>query len=100
MVMKKRKNIARDWSESYDQGNILDELLEEPVEFSLDDQLLQDILSKKRKRKLQNITIKMDPLQVSTIRKLATIKSIPYQTLIRHWLSDQIRKELNLFNGR
>ncbi len=40
----------------------------------------------------------MDPLQVSTIRKLATIKSIPYQTLIRHWLSDQIRKELNLFN--
>jgi len=97
MVMKKRKNIARDWSESYDQGNILDELLEEPVEFSLDDQLLQDILSKKRKRKLQNITIKMDPLQVSTIRKLATIKSIPYQTLIRHWLSDQIRKELNLF---
>jgi len=100
MLMKKRKNIARDWSESYDQGNILDELLEEPVEFSLDDQLLQDILSKKRKRKLQNITIKMDPLQVSTIRKLATIKSIPYQTLIRHWLSDQIRKELNLFNER
>ena len=98
MVMKKGKNIAKDWSEYYDQGNILDELLEEPVEFSLDDQLLRDILSKKRKRKLQNITIKMDPLQVSTIRKLATIKSIPYQTLIRHWLSDQIRKELNLFN--
>jgi predicted DNA binding CopG/RHH family protein len=97
MVMKK-KNIARDWPEYYDQGNILDELLEEPAEFSLDDQLLQDILSRKRKRKLQNITIKMDPLQVSTIRKLATIKSIPYQTLIRHWLSDQIRKELNLFN--
>ena len=100
MVMKKRKNIARDWSEYYDQGNILDELLKEPVEFSLDDQLLPDILSKKRKRKLQNITIKMDPLQVSTIRKLATIKSIPYQTLIRHWLSDQIRKELNLSNER
>ena len=98
--MKKGKNIARDWSEYCDRGNILDELLEDPVEFSLDDQLLQDILSKKRKRKLQNITIKMDPLQVSTIRKLATIKSIPYQTLIRHWLSDQIRKELNLFNGR
>ena len=98
--MKKGKNIARDWSEYYDRGNILNELLEDPVEFSLDDQLLQDILSKKRKRKLQNITIKMDPLQVSTIRKLATIKSIPYQTLIRHWLSDQSRKELNLSNGR
>ncbi len=77
MTMKKRKNIVRDWPGYYDHGNILDELLEEPVEFSLDDQLLRDILSKKRKRKLQNITIKMDPLPVNTIRKLATIKSIP-----------------------
>ena len=97
--MKKGKNIARDWSEYYDRGNILDELLEDPVECSLDDQLLQDILSKKRKRKLQNITIKMDPLQVSTIRKLATIKSLPYQTLIRHCLSNQIRKEMNSSKG-
>ncbi len=96
--MKKEKNKPKEWPEYYDQVNILDELIEEPVEFSLDEQLLRDILSKKRKRKLQNITIKMDPLQVRTIRKLATIKSIPYQTLIRHWLSDQIRKELNLFN--
>jgi predicted DNA binding CopG/RHH family protein len=65
-------------------------------EFSLDDQLLRDILNKKRKRKLQNVTIKMDPLQVNTIRKLATIKSMPYQTLMRHWISDKIRQELNL----
>jgi predicted DNA binding CopG/RHH family protein len=98
MVMKKGKTKPKEWPEYYDQVNILDELIEEPIEFSLDEQLLRDILSKKRKRKLQNITIKMDPLQVRTIRKLATIKSIPYQTLIRHWLSDQIRKELNLFN--
>jgi predicted DNA binding CopG/RHH family protein len=66
------------------------------VEFSLDERLLRDILDKKRKRKLQNVTIKMDPLQVRTIRKLATIKSMPYQTLVRHWLSDKIRQELNL----
>jgi predicted DNA binding CopG/RHH family protein len=65
-------------------------------EFSLDDQLLRDILNKKRKRKLQNVTIKMDPLQVNTIRKLATIKSMPYQTLMRHWIADKIRQELNL----
>jgi predicted DNA binding CopG/RHH family protein len=38
----------------------------------------------------------MDPLQVKAIRKLATTISIPYQTLIRHWLSQEIRKELNL----
>ena len=92
--MKKERN--KPGGDYYDQVNILDELLEEPVEFSLGERLRRDILSKKRKRKLQNITVKIDPLQVKAIRKLATTKSIPYQTLIRHWLSQEIRKELNL----
>ncbi|MCX5908308.1 MAG: hypothetical protein NTY64_14275 [Deltaproteobacteria bacterium] len=94
--MKKEKRKAKRSDDYYDRVNILEELLEEPAEFSLDEHLLQDILSQKRKRKLQNITIKMDPLQVRTIRKLALTKSIPYQTLVRHWLSNQIRKELNI----
>ena len=92
--MKKEK--GKDWADYYDQVNILDELLEEPFEFSLGERLRRDIITKKRKRKLQNITVKIDPLQVKAIRKLATTKSIPYQTLIRHWLSKEIRKELNL----
>ena len=71
------------------------ELLEEPVEFSMNDHLRKDILLKRRKRKLQNVTIKIDPLQIRAIWKLATIKSIPYQTLIRHWLPQEIKKELN-----
>ena len=96
MKMKREKRKAQRWVDYYDRANILEELLEEPAEFSLDEKLLRDILSKKRKRKLQNITIKMDPLQVRTIRKLAVTKSIPYQTLVRHWLSNQIRKELNI----
>jgi predicted DNA binding CopG/RHH family protein len=86
----------KQWAEYYDHTNILDELLEESAEFSVGERLRRDILSKKRKRKLQNITIKIDPLQVQAIRKLATTKSIPYQTLIRHWLSEEIKKELNL----
>ena len=92
--MKKERD--KQWADYYDQVNILDELLEEPVEFSLEGRLRRDILSKKRKRRLQNITIKIDPLQVQAIRKLATTKSVPYQTLIRHWLSEEIKKELNL----
>jgi predicted DNA binding CopG/RHH family protein len=91
-----KKEKDKQWADYYDQGNILDELLEEPAEFSVGERLRRDILSKKRKRKLQNITIKIDPLQVQAIRKLATTKSIPYQTLIRHWLSEEIKKELNL----
>jgi len=94
--MKKKITKDKKWAQYYDQADILMELIEGPAEFSLDNQLLQDILNKKRKRKLQNITIKIDPLQVNTIRKLATIKSMPYQTLVRHWISDKIRQELNL----
>jgi len=92
-VKKERHEQLADY---YDQVNILDELLEEPVELSLNEKLRRDILSKKRKRKLQNLTIKIDPLQIRAIRKLATTKSIPYQTLIRHWLSEEIKKELNI----
>jgi predicted DNA binding CopG/RHH family protein len=91
-----KKERDKQWADYYDQINILDELLEESAEFSVGERLRRDILSKKRKRKLQNITIKIDPLQVQAIRKLATTKSIPYQTLIRHWLSEEIKKELNL----
>ena len=92
--MKKEK--VTQWANYYDQADILDELLEEPAEFRLGERLRRDILSKKRKRKLQNITIKIDPLQVKAIRRLATTKSIPYQTLIRHWLSEEIKKEMSL----
>jgi predicted DNA binding CopG/RHH family protein len=91
-----KKEKVTQWADYYDQADILDELLEEPAEFRLGERLRRDILSKKRKRKLQNITIKIDPLQVKAIRRLATTKSIPYQTLIRHWLSEEIRKEMSL----
>ena len=92
--MKKRN--VQPWAKYYDEINILDELLEEPVEFRLGEKLRRDILSKKRRRRLQNLTIKIDPLQVQAIKKLATTKSIPYQTLIRHWLSEEIKNELDL----
>ncbi len=93
--MEKEKNREKKWVDYYERADILEELLEEPVEFSMNNQLRKDILLKGRKRKLQNVTIKIDPLQIRAIRKLATIKSIPYQTLIRHWLSQEIKKELN-----
>lgn len=96
--MKKEKHKKKEWVDYYEQANILSELTDESIEFELDGRLRSDILLKRRKRKLQNITIKMDPLHLQAIRKLATSKSIPYQTLIRHWLSEEIKKELNLIN--
>lgn len=42
--MGQKKPEIKDWSEYYDQVDILDELLEEPIHFSLDDQLQKEIL--------------------------------------------------------
>ncbi len=94
--MAKKKATTKDWVEYYDQTDILNELSEEPVHFSLDDQLQKEILSGSRSRRLKNVTIKIDPLQIQMIRKMAVTKSIPYQTLIRLWLSEKIKNELKL----
>lgn len=94
--MTKQEKGIRDWAEYYDHKNVLGEIMDKSVDLSLDEHLRQDILSGKRKRKLKNITLKMDPLQVRAIKKMATMKSIPYQTLIRHWIAEEIKKELEL----
>jgi predicted DNA binding CopG/RHH family protein len=95
IMMGTRKDVKKDWVGYYNQENILNEITEEPVAFSLNETLLQDIAAGKRKRPLKNISIKMDPLHVQAIKKLAAMKSIPYQTLMRHWLAEEIRKELD-----
>ena len=87
--------MQKKWAKYYDRENILDEVMEEPVIFNLQAELRQDIVSGKRKRTLKNISIKMDPLHVQAIKKLATMKAMPYQTLVRHWLAEEIKKELD-----
>ncbi|NJD67440.1 MAG: hypothetical protein C3F12_02145 [Candidatus Methylomirabilota bacterium] len=49
-----------------------------------------------RGRRLRNISIKLDPAQIQALKKIATIQSIPYQTLIRQWLAEGIRQALHL----
>ena len=80
----------------YDEHGVLEEIIEGPVEMSLETELRKAILSGKRRRNLKNISIKMDPLQIQAIKKVATMKSIPYQTLIRHWLSENLKRELHI----
>lgn len=64
--------------------------------FSLDEELRAQILGGKRRRRLKNISVKLDPAQIVALRKIATRKSVPYQTLIREWLAAGIRAELGL----
>jgi len=80
----------------YERHDIFDEIEDAKVDFSLDEKLKEDILSGKRKYRLKNISIKIDPFQIQAIKKIARMKSIPYQTLIRHWLSQNIKQELSL----
>jgi len=82
--------------EYYDKAGVLGEMLDEDIAISLDEGLRRDILTGKRRRKLQNVTIKLDPLYLISIKKVATKKGIPYQTLVRQWVADKIRKELKI----
>ena len=93
--MRKKEEENKDWKDYYEGRNILDEISDEAVEFALEGALRQEILSGKRKRKLKNVTIKVDPLQIVAIKKLSNMKSIPYQTLIRHWLAEGIKQEMD-----
>jgi len=94
--MSKTNNqiINHTLAEYYDKADIMDEILDESIELTLDSNLRKDILTGKRRRRLKNLTIKMDPIQIQAVRKIATMKSIPYQTLIRHWIAQKIKKEL------
>jgi len=80
----------------YDKRGVLGEIADGEVALSLDGALRQDILSGKRKRKLRNITIKLDALYRLSIKKVAMKKGIPYQTLVRQWVAENIRKELKI----
>jgi len=82
--------------EYYDRKGVLSEILEEDIAISLDEALAKDIVRGKRRRKLQNVTIKIDPLYLISIKKVATKKGIPYQTLVRQWVAEKIRKELKI----
>ncbi len=80
----------------YDSHGVLKDILDEDIDLSLDDALREDILTGRRKRKLRNVSIKIDPLYLQSLKKIATLKGIPYQTLVRQWLTEKIRKELKI----
>ena len=91
-----RKKTRSD-ADHYDRHGVLSEIDERAAaSFSLDEELKAQILGGRRGRRLRNVSIKLDPVQVVALRKIATRKRIPYQTLIRAWLADGIRNELGL----
>jgi predicted DNA binding CopG/RHH family protein len=92
----KTPRASKDLGAYYDRHGVLGELEDRPVEFALEEELRVQIVKGRRKRRLKNVSIKLDEAQIIALRKIATLKSIPYQTLIRLWLAASIRKELPL----
>jgi len=80
----------------YDRHGVLSEIIEGDVAFVLADGLKREILTGKRKRKLKNFSIKIDPLQLQALKRIATSKGVPYQTLVRQWLVEKIKRELKI----
>ncbi len=59
-------------AEYYKRRGVLRELLPQRVAFALDGELRRQILRGHRSRRLQNLSIKLDPGQIQALRKIAT----------------------------
>ena len=94
--MRRRTGLRENPAAYYDRHGVLKEVRGTDVEFALDEELRRQILSGARGRRLQNVSIELDPAQIQALRKIATMRSIPYQTLIRQWLAEAIRRELRI----
>ena len=92
--MKKRSKKVDDTAALYDREGVLEQIDDKPVEFALDEELRAQILKGARRRALRNVSIKLDTAQVAALKRIATQKAMPYQTLIRSWLAEGIRREL------
>lgn len=90
------RRVKEDVATYYERRGVLTEIEVDSVEFSLDEELRRQILKGLRARRLRNISVKLDPAQIQALRKIATMRSIPYQTLIRQWLAEGIRRELRI----
>jgi predicted DNA binding CopG/RHH family protein len=95
-MRRRPSRVQEDLPRYYDRRGVLQEIDEHPVELALDEALRRAILRGERGRRLQNLSIKLDPAQIQALRRLATMKAIPYQTLIRQWLAEGIRREFRL----
>jgi len=94
--MKGTTKKPEDLAALYDREGVLGQIEEGPVEFALDEELRDQITKGARRRTLKNVSIKLDAAQVVALKRIATQKAMPYQTLIRSWLAEGIRRELML----
>jgi hypothetical protein len=71
------KNAKETLAEYYDRRGVRGEIVPGRVAFSHDEELRQQILGGGGTRRLHNLSITLDPVQIRALRKIATMKTIP-----------------------
>lgn len=78
-------------AEFWDTHNSLDYLeSDEPVEIELDPELAAKI---RERVQTKRVTLRLRVSQIEAAKEIARRKDIPYQTLIRSWVAEAIRRE-------
>ncbi|PIY46296.1 MAG: hypothetical protein COZ05_05920 [Armatimonadetes bacterium CG_4_10_14_3_um_filter_59_10] len=62
--------------------------------FGLAPRLRDDILSGRRKRAKVSVSLRLDPAHLAAVKKVATVKSLGYQNLMRMWIAEKLKDEL------
>ena len=82
---------AADFFETHSVAKILEELPEEPRV-----KVAPSLSKRIRERHAQTkspISIRLEPEQIAAAKKIAARKSVGYQTQLRMWISEGIRRE-------
>ncbi|MFZ5646085.1 MAG: CopG family antitoxin [Bacillota bacterium] len=85
---KTEEEEARFWDE-HDSTDFIEEF--EPVDIKVAPELEIEILKKRELKK--PITLRLEPKQINDVKKIAIRKGLPYQTLIRMWITERIETE-------
>ena len=85
---KTEEEEARFWDE-HDSIEFIEEF--EPVEIKVSPELEEKIMNRRELKK--PITLRLEPKQIDTVKKIAIMKGLPYQTLIRMWITERIKTE-------
>lgn len=84
---KSREEEAEFW-DTHSAADYWDQL--EPVQVEVDPELADRVAER---RKTKRITLRLRECQLEAVKRIAAKKDIPYQTLIRSWVAEAIRRE-------
>ncbi|AEG15155.1 hypothetical protein Desku_1575 [Desulfofundulus kuznetsovii DSM 6115] len=81
---------AAEFFASYSFAEAMEKGLFEPEEVELDPELAAKIRERARTKQ---VTLRLRVSQIEAVKEIARRKDIPYQTLIRSWIAEAIRRE-------